>query len=102
MHCLLLHHRYQLSPRYILMVGSNSSGGGSHASQRAGEFPIGHVVLALYPNTTCFYKASVTLPPSKVRDPRCKGQYVVQFEDDNEQAQAVPANMVLDHPGQID
>ncbi|KAK9764069.1 hypothetical protein K7432_008748 [Basidiobolus ranarum] len=30
------------------------------------EFGIDHVVLALYPNTTCFYKATVVLPPSKV------------------------------------
>ncbi|KAI8053948.1 SGF29 tudor-like domain-containing protein [Syncephalis plumigaleata] len=71
-----------------------------NAGQRTNEFPIGHVVLALYPNTTCFYKASVTLPPSTRSS--MQGQYVVQFEDDNEQAQAVPANMVLDYPGQID
>lgn len=30
------------------------------------EFPAGHTVLALYPSTTCFYKAVVVQPPSKV------------------------------------
>ncbi|KAI9598298.1 SGF29 tudor-like domain-containing protein [Syncephalis fuscata] len=87
---------YQLPPKYILTISNTGMG------HRSGEFAIGHTVLALYPNTTCFYKATVTMPPSKVRDPRCKGQYVVQFDDDNEQAQAVPANMVLDYPKQVD
>jgi hypothetical protein len=31
------------------------------------EFPAGHTVLALYPSTTCFYKAIVVRPPSKVQ-----------------------------------
>lgn len=31
------------------------------------EFPTGHTVLALYPSTTCFYKAIVVRPPSKVQ-----------------------------------
>jgi hypothetical protein len=31
------------------------------------EFPAGHTVLALYPSTTCFYKAIVVQPPSKVK-----------------------------------
>lgn len=32
------------------------------------EFPTGHTVLALYPSTTCFYKAIVVCPPSKVQN----------------------------------
>lgn len=32
------------------------------------EFPTGHTVLALYPSTTCFYKAIVVRPPSKVQN----------------------------------
>ncbi|ORX92261.1 hypothetical protein K493DRAFT_226154, partial [Basidiobolus meristosporus CBS 931.73] len=35
------------------------------------EFEVDHVVLALYPNTTCFYKAIVVLPPSKVHFVDC-------------------------------
>lgn len=30
------------------------------------EFPMGHEVLALYPGTSCFYRAEVIQPPSKV------------------------------------
>jgi hypothetical protein len=30
------------------------------------EYPTGRHVLALYPGTTCFYKAIVVVPPSKV------------------------------------
>ncbi|RKP05227.1 SGF29 tudor-like domain-containing protein, partial [Thamnocephalis sphaerospora] len=80
------------SHKHILPIGN---GGSAHTG---GEFPAGHIVLALYPNTTCFYKASVIVPPSKVRDPRWKGQYVVRFEDDNGQDQAVPSEMVLEFP----
>ncbi|KFM76307.1 SAGA-associated factor 29-like protein, partial [Stegodyphus mimosarum] len=39
-------------------------------------FPKGALVLALYPQTTCFYKAIIHKPPRKAHDP-----YQVLFED---------------------
>ncbi|XP_035220295.1 SAGA-associated factor 29-like [Stegodyphus dumicola] len=39
-------------------------------------FPKGALVLALYPQTTCFYKAVIHKPPRKAHDP-----YQVLFED---------------------
>ncbi|KAI9291644.1 DUF1325-domain-containing protein [Neoconidiobolus thromboides FSU 785] len=63
------------------------------------EFPVGHEVLALYPNTTCFYKATVKALPSQNRS---KGHhlnhYMVLFEDDDDTERWVEKNMVLDMP----
>jgi SAGA-associated factor 29 len=47
------------------------------------EFGRGTLVLALYPDTTCFYKAYVHTPPSERRQPPPKA-YLVEFEDESE------------------
>mmetsp|Transcript_44342 Transcript_44342/g.116511 ORF Transcript_44342/g.116511 Transcript_44342/m.116511 type:complete len:414 (+) Transcript_44342:18-1259(+) len=47
------------------------------------EFPRGQWVLALYPDTTCFYKALVHTPPSEMSDGPTKA-YLVEFEDESE------------------
>jgi hypothetical protein len=59
-------------------------------------------VLALYPDTTCFYKALVHTPPSRMGDhpPR---DYLVEFEDEAEasgrgEAMRVPQRYVLRLP----
>lgn len=44
------------------------------------EFPAGHTVLALYPSTTCFYKAVVVQPPSKVSTSCC----IVPLQDERQ------------------
>ncbi|CAG8800700.1 10987_t:CDS:1, partial [Racocetra fulgida] len=44
------------------------------------EFPQSATVIALYPGTTCFYKADVVLPPSKISIPL---KYLLTFEDDD-------------------
>jgi hypothetical protein len=49
-----------LSPRYVIPVLS------SEAAKSSPEIPAQQDVLALYPGTTCFYKAIVIAPPSKV------------------------------------
>jgi len=49
-----------LSPRYVIPVLS------SEAAKSSPEIPAQQDVLALYPGTTCFYKATVIAPPSKV------------------------------------
>ncbi|KAI8837131.1 SGF29 tudor-like domain-containing protein [Chytriomyces cf. hyalinus JEL632] len=56
------------------------------------EFPQGHTVLALYPGTTCFYRATVVLPPSK------NTVYRVRFEDDGGEDRTVPIEFCLDFP----
>ena len=47
------------------------------------EFARGVWILALYPDTTCFYKALVHTPPSQMggEPPR---DYLVEFEDEGE------------------
>jgi SAGA-associated factor 29 len=59
----------------------------------------GQMVLALYPDTTCFYKALVHTPPSLRR----QRDYLVEFEDESEpsgrsEAQNVPQKYVLRIP----
>lgn len=49
-----------LPPRYVIPVKS------SEEAKLSPEIPAHQDVLALYPGTTCFYKATVIAPPSKV------------------------------------
>lgn len=49
-----------LPPRYVIPVKS------SEEAKLSPETPAYQDVLALYPGTTCFYKATVIAPPSKV------------------------------------
>ena len=50
---------YSLNARSVIMIVDDQDA--------VPEFPAGHTVLALYPSTTCFYKAIVVRPPSKVQ-----------------------------------
>ncbi|RIB30442.1 SGF29 tudor-like domain-containing protein [Gigaspora rosea] len=59
------------------------------------EFPQSSTVIALYPGTTCFYKADVVLPPSKLSLPL---KYLLTFEDDDNAERYVDAHYVLDVP----
>ncbi|KAF9940394.1 SAGA HAT/Core module component [Mortierella alpina] len=61
------------------------------------EFPAGHTVLALYPSTTCFYKAMVVQPPSKNKD-YATPLYRIKFDDDEGNERTAPPRMVLDMP----
>ncbi|KAI8061679.1 SGF29 tudor-like domain-containing protein [Gongronella butleri] len=84
--------RYRLSARQLIPIPSK-------ADVRH-EMPAGKHVLALYPGTTCFYKAVIVSPPSKNKDINEGGVYKVQFEDDNDEFKyAVPTN-VLEMPKQ--
>lgn len=83
------------------------------------EINTGQDVLALYPGTTCFYRAKVAAPPSKVslvnhvnrwidiyqvylftknKDISYGGNYKVQFEDDNNEYKYVMPGHVLEVP----
>ncbi|KAI9145556.1 SGF29 tudor-like domain-containing protein [Paraphysoderma sedebokerense] len=60
------------------------------------EFPLNSDVFACYPETTAFYFAKVLGTPSKPnpKRPQLNGKYVLKFEDDQNQTQYVPADMV--------
>ncbi|KAJ3343287.1 hypothetical protein HDU83_005722 [Entophlyctis luteolus] len=62
------------------------------------EYPENHTVLALYPNTTCFYKAFVVVPPSKNTSGPTAGHYLVRFDDDGDQNQPVNIMYCLEYP----
>ncbi|KAJ3072274.1 hypothetical protein HDU98_003897 [Podochytrium sp. JEL0797] len=76
--------KYLFSPKQIIPITDNA--------QR--EFPEGHLVLALYPGSTCFYKAIVMLPPSK----NPARVYSIRFDDDHGENRSVTAKFCLDFP----
>lgn len=53
---------YMLSPKYVIPVPTPKE------AELAQEIPVHKDVLALYPGTTCFYKATVISSPNKVRN----------------------------------
>lgn len=62
-------------------------------------FPIGHEVLSLYPNSSCFYKATIIKTPNENKNSsNGKPAYIVKFEDDDEAEREVSADRVLDMP----
>ncbi|KAI8991962.1 SGF29 tudor-like domain-containing protein [Mycotypha africana] len=81
--------RYVLSPRYVLPVPT------SEEAKSLPEIPVHRDVLALYPGTTCFYKAVVIAPPSKNKEIK---NYRVQFDDDNDEVKYVMPEHVLEMP----
>ncbi|KAL1928445.1 hypothetical protein VTP01DRAFT_2801 [Rhizomucor pusillus] len=84
--------RYFIPPRNVIPVPDGNE------SQHLPEVPAGQDVLALYPGTTCFYKATVILPPNKNKDLSTAGSYKVQFEDDNNEVKYVMPEHVLEMP----
>jgi len=63
------------------------------------EFATGATVMALYPDTSCFYRAEVVASP---KDSRNSGTtyYKLKFEDDDDQEHMVSAAEVVEWPGQ--
>ncbi|KAG0027582.1 hypothetical protein BGZ82_008915 [Podila clonocystis] len=80
---------YTLSTRSVIMIVDDQDD--------VPEFPAGHTVLALYPSTTCFYKAVVVQPPSKNKD-YATPVYRIKFDDDGGSERSAPPRMVLDMP----
>ncbi|KAG0097551.1 hypothetical protein BGZ93_002485 [Podila epicladia] len=80
---------YTLSTRSVIMIVDDQDA--------VPEFPAGHTVLALYPSTTCFYKAVVVQPPSKNKD-YATPVYRIKFDDDGGSERTAPPRMVLDMP----
>ncbi|KAI8988903.1 SGF29 tudor-like domain-containing protein [Pilobolus umbonatus] len=84
--------RYMLQPRNVIPIPNTDE------TKRLTEFSPGQDVLALYPTTTCFYRAKVIATPSKNKESTNPGQYKVQFEDDNNKYQYVLPKNVLELP----
>ncbi|KAH9979962.1 SGF29 tudor-like domain-containing protein [Lactifluus volemus] len=70
------------------------------------EFPTGATVMALYPDTSCFYRAEVIASPRDIpTQGRVSGQnsgatyYKLKFEDDDDQEHMVSAAEVVEWPG---
>ncbi|CAO3616391.1 unnamed protein product [Mucor fragilis] len=84
--------RYMLQPRNVIPIPNVDEAKGLT------EINTGQDVLALYPGTTCFYRAKVAAPPSKNKDMSYGGNYKVQFEDDNNEYKYVMPGHVLEVP----
>ncbi|KAF8511582.1 SGF29 tudor-like domain-containing protein [Gautieria morchelliformis] len=73
------------------------------------EYPVGSIVMGLYPDTSCFYRAEVVAAP---RDSQpgsrtaasskntSSSMYRLKFEDDDDQVRAVASQWVVEWPGQ--
>ncbi|KAJ7069797.1 SGF29 tudor-like domain-containing protein [Mycena amicta] len=72
----------------------------SHVSSYQ-EFPPGSTVMALYPDTSCFYRAEVIATPRQTgrSTPSAKLLYKLKFEDDDDQEHSVLADWVVEWPG---
>ncbi|KAF9980701.1 hypothetical protein BGZ65_004777 [Modicella reniformis] len=81
---------YTLHARSVIMITDDL--------EDVPEFSAGHTVLALYPATTCFYKAIVIQPPSTKNKDSSTGHYKIKFDDDEGIERTAPPRMVLDMP----
>ncbi|RPD62404.1 hypothetical protein L226DRAFT_544265 [Lentinus tigrinus ALCF2SS1-7] len=70
------------------------------------EFAAGSTVMALYPDTSCFYRAEVIANPRDLNAAGRSGQaakqipmYKLKFEDDDDQEHMVQALWVVEWPG---
>ncbi|KAI0233728.1 hypothetical protein L0F63_002043, partial [Massospora cicadina] len=85
--------KYILSAKYVIKLPEEQD------LSYENEFPPGHEVLALYPNTTCFYKATVITPPSKNRGRGLHAyDYMVHFDDDDNAERFIQRHNVVNMP----
>ncbi|KAF9077694.1 SGF29 tudor-like domain-containing protein [Rhodocollybia butyracea] len=94
--------RYNTTLRSIIPLPDPGAPPGSASSLSAyREFPIGSTVLALYPDTSCFYRAEVLATPANTSssDTSYAPFYRVKFEDDDNQELVVQAQWVVEWPG---
>lgn len=64
----------------------------------AQSFPIGARVMALYPDTTSFYRAVIISGPAPEKGKKKERVYEVQFDDDDGNIKTVPIELVVDIP----
>ncbi|CAO3589813.1 unnamed protein product [Absidia cylindrospora] len=84
--------KYMLPPRNIIAVPEPAD------LKSIPELNTGQDVLALYPGTTCFYRAIVVHPPASKENVGGPMNYKVQFEDDNDEVKTVLKEHVLQIP----
>ncbi|KAI8086446.1 SGF29 tudor-like domain-containing protein [Halteromyces radiatus] len=84
--------KYMLPPRSVIAVPENGD------IKSIPEISPGEDVLALYPGTTCFYRAVVAHPPSSKDNNSGPSNYKVRFEDDNNEIKTVRKEHVLQIP----
>jgi len=82
------------------------------------EFPVGATVMALYPDTSCFYRAEViatrtvdrvrcllispsTFPHFLKSSANKTPMYKVKFEDDEDMEHAISAHFVVEFPAHL-
>ncbi|KAG8214495.1 hypothetical protein J3R82DRAFT_9551 [Butyriboletus roseoflavus] len=97
---------YNTTLRAIIPLPDPSAPPNSAAHPNAyQEFPAGSTVMALYPDTSCFYRAEVIASPKDLQ-PSSRGisakhisVYKLKFEDDDDQEHPVLAQWVVEWPG---
>ncbi|KAF9267416.1 hypothetical protein L218DRAFT_686475 [Marasmius fiardii PR-910] len=96
---------YNTTLRNLIPLPDPSAPHGSPSSLSAyREFPAGSTVMALYPDTSVFYRAEVVATPQDLK-PSGKANtsympaYKVKFEDDDNQEHLVAAQWVVEWPG---
>ncbi|KAF9046444.1 SGF29 tudor-like domain-containing protein [Panaeolus papilionaceus] len=91
---------YTSSSKFILPLPDPDApvGSASHISSYP-EFPKGSTVMALYPDTSCFYRAEVIESPvvDKATN-KFIPFYKVRFEDDDDMEHSVAALVVVEFP----
>ena len=116
---------YNTTLRSIIPLPDPTASPNSASHQSAYPiFPAGSTVMALYPDTSCFYRAEVVASPSdmhpagrvsvlvpvSVRSPhvgpkraaqgaQSRPVYKLKFEDDGDQEHSVSAQLVVEWPG---
>lgn len=84
---------YNFSPQNIVALPRKES------VKNAVRLTVGTHVLALYPDTSCFYRAQVLQVYTATPDgPYNFDAYVVQFEDDNDKRRYIPLHRVVALP----
>ncbi|KAK2465189.1 hypothetical protein APHAL10511_002543 [Amanita phalloides] len=97
---------YTTSLRTIIPLPDPNAPAGSPAHVNSyQEFPAGSTVMALYPDTSCFYRAEVIATPKDLqptgRAPSLSKHmpmYKLKFEDDDNQEHSVAAQWVVEWP----
>ncbi|EEB90918.1 hypothetical protein MPER_10813, partial [Moniliophthora perniciosa FA553] len=97
---------YNTTLRNIIPLPDPNAPPGSASSLSAyREFPAGSTVMALYPDTSVFYRAEVVATPQDLQ-PSGRGNnsmymptYKVKFDDDDNQEHLVSAQWVVEWPG---
>jgi len=99
---------YNTTLRSIIPLPDPNAPSNSASHQSAYPvFPLSATVMALYPDTSCFYRAEVLVSPSDMhpagrraaQGAQSKPMYKLKFEDDGDQEHSVSAQLVVEWPG---